>query len=200
MLQGLRVIELASEAAAWPARCWPISAPTWSWSSRPGPRHPHLRAVRRRTRRRPRVIAVVVVLQHLEALGGHRSRIGSRRQAFARSGGHRRRRARGRTARVGWRLSIWTTPGCGPRPPASSGCRSPRSVGGVSTADVPVTDLTILAGGGPVWNCGYDDHSASRPSGAAATRPFTWPASSRSWAPSPRSWPETSRASASTST
>lgn len=25
--------------------------------------------------------------------------------------------------------------------------------------DAPVTDLTILAGGGPVWNCGYDDHS-----------------------------------------
>jgi crotonobetainyl-CoA:carnitine CoA-transferase CaiB-like acyl-CoA transferase len=24
--------------------------------------------------------------------------------------------------------------------------------------DVPATDLTILAGGGPVWNCGYDDH------------------------------------------
>lgn len=23
----------------------------------------------------------------------------------------------------------------------------------------PVTDLTMLAGGGPVWNCGYDDHS-----------------------------------------
>lgn len=23
----------------------------------------------------------------------------------------------------------------------------------------PVTDLTILAGGGPVWNCGYDDHT-----------------------------------------
>ena len=23
----------------------------------------------------------------------------------------------------------------------------------------PVTDLTVLAGGGPVWNCGYDDHS-----------------------------------------
>lgn len=23
----------------------------------------------------------------------------------------------------------------------------------------PVTDLTLLAGGGPVWNCGYDDHS-----------------------------------------
>ncbi|MGE0881770.1 MAG: CaiB/BaiF CoA transferase family protein [Acidimicrobiia bacterium] len=23
----------------------------------------------------------------------------------------------------------------------------------------PATDLTILAGGGPVWNCGYDDHS-----------------------------------------
>jgi len=23
----------------------------------------------------------------------------------------------------------------------------------------PVTDLTLLSGGGPVWNCGYDDHS-----------------------------------------
>lgn len=23
----------------------------------------------------------------------------------------------------------------------------------------PVTDLTMLSGGGPVWNCGYDDHS-----------------------------------------
>jgi crotonobetainyl-CoA:carnitine CoA-transferase CaiB-like acyl-CoA transferase len=30
---------------------------------------------------------------------------------------------------------------------------------GVSAADVPATDLTILAGGGPVWSCGYDDHS-----------------------------------------
>jgi crotonobetainyl-CoA:carnitine CoA-transferase CaiB-like acyl-CoA transferase len=26
-------------------------------------------------------------------------------------------------------------------------------------ADEPVTDLTMLAGGGPIWNCGYDDHS-----------------------------------------
>jgi len=25
--------------------------------------------------------------------------------------------------------------------------------------DEPVTDLTLLAGGGPVWSCGYDDHS-----------------------------------------
>jgi crotonobetainyl-CoA:carnitine CoA-transferase CaiB-like acyl-CoA transferase len=25
--------------------------------------------------------------------------------------------------------------------------------------DFPMTDLTVLAGGGPVWNCGYDDHS-----------------------------------------
>lgn len=25
--------------------------------------------------------------------------------------------------------------------------------------DLPVSDLTILAGGGPVWSCGYDDHS-----------------------------------------
>jgi len=26
-------------------------------------------------------------------------------------------------------------------------------------AHEPATDLTLLAGGGPVWNCGYDDHS-----------------------------------------
>ncbi len=26
-------------------------------------------------------------------------------------------------------------------------------------ADEPFADLTVLAGGGPVWNCGYDDHS-----------------------------------------
>lgn len=26
-------------------------------------------------------------------------------------------------------------------------------------ANDPVTDLTILAGGGPVWSCGYDDHA-----------------------------------------
>jgi crotonobetainyl-CoA:carnitine CoA-transferase CaiB-like acyl-CoA transferase len=26
-------------------------------------------------------------------------------------------------------------------------------------ADTPATDLTLLAGGGVVWNCGYDDHT-----------------------------------------
>lgn len=26
-------------------------------------------------------------------------------------------------------------------------------------SDLPMTDLTILAGGGPPWSCGYDDHS-----------------------------------------
>jgi crotonobetainyl-CoA:carnitine CoA-transferase CaiB-like acyl-CoA transferase len=30
---------------------------------------------------------------------------------------------------------------------------------GSANADVPVTDLTIMAGAGPVWSCGYDDHS-----------------------------------------
>ena len=35
------------------------------------------------------------------------------------------------------------------------------------TCHEPATDLTILAGGGLVWNCGYDDHSLPpiRPSG-----------------------------------
>jgi len=28
-----------------------------------------------------------------------------------------------------------------------------------SRAGQPVTDLTVLSGGGPVWSCGYDDHS-----------------------------------------
>jgi crotonobetainyl-CoA:carnitine CoA-transferase CaiB-like acyl-CoA transferase len=28
-----------------------------------------------------------------------------------------------------------------------------------SRADEPATDLTLLAGGGVVWNCGYDDHT-----------------------------------------
>ncbi len=35
---------------------------------------------------------------------------------------------------------------------------SPFGLGSVR-CDHPVTDLTMLAGGGPVWNCGYDDHS-----------------------------------------
>lgn len=26
-------------------------------------------------------------------------------------------------------------------------------------SDLPTTDLTIMAGGGPTWSCGYDDHS-----------------------------------------
>jgi len=30
---------------------------------------------------------------------------------------------------------------------------------GSERADDPVTDLTLLAGGGPIWNCGYDDHT-----------------------------------------
>jgi crotonobetainyl-CoA:carnitine CoA-transferase CaiB-like acyl-CoA transferase len=30
---------------------------------------------------------------------------------------------------------------------------------GSTNASAPVTDLTILAGAGPVWSCGYDDHS-----------------------------------------
>ena len=30
---------------------------------------------------------------------------------------------------------------------------------GMPREDEAATDLTILAGGGPVWNCGYDDHS-----------------------------------------
>ncbi|WP_232073592.1 CoA transferase [Mycobacterium stomatepiae] len=37
---------------------------------------------------------------------------------------------------------------------------------GSARAGEPVTDLTMLAGGGPVWNCGYDDHSIAPMRGA----------------------------------
>ena len=30
---------------------------------------------------------------------------------------------------------------------------------GSANADAPVTDLTLLAGAGPAWSCGYDDHA-----------------------------------------
>ena len=30
---------------------------------------------------------------------------------------------------------------------------------GRAGSDAPATDLTLLAGGGPAWSCGYDDHS-----------------------------------------
>jgi len=33
------------------------------------------------------------------------------------------------------------------------------SFGATSRAHEPATDLTLLAGGGPVWSCGFDDHS-----------------------------------------
>ena len=63
-----------------------------------------------------------------------------------------RRRAR-------WPRSGSTTPRCGPAherliwvsvtPFGSEGTRG----------DEPATDLTLLAGGGPAWSCGYDDHT-----------------------------------------
>ncbi|WP_286134764.1 CoA transferase [Mycobacterium sp. UM_Kg1] len=42
---------------------------------------------------------------------------------------------------------------------------------GSARADHPVTDLSMLAGAGQVWNCGYDDHSIApmRGSGDQAT-------------------------------
>ena len=49
-------------------------------------------------------------------------------------------------------------------------CRSPR-FGQAGPRSHPVTDLTVLAEGGPVWCCGYDDHS-SRPSGAGASQGY----------------------------
>ena len=41
---------------------------------------------------------------------------------------------------------------------------------GSANAGTPVTDLTLLAGAGPVWSCGYDDHAIApvRPGGHQA--------------------------------
>ena len=50
----------------------------------------------------------------------------------------------------------------------------------------PVTDLTILSGGGPVWSCGYDDHSIP-PIRGAEIRAITPPATTPSCPRSPRS-------------
>src|SRR5438067_640069 len=36
---------------------------------------------------------------------------------------------------------------------------TPLGRSGASEVDEPTTDLTLLAAGGPVWSCGYDDHS-----------------------------------------
>ena len=54
-----------------------------------------------------------------------------------------------------------------PRPPRSARRRTSELIwvsvtpfGRTGTrAHEPATDLTLLAGGGPVWSCGYDDHS-----------------------------------------
>ena len=48
---------------------------------------------------------------------------------------------------------------CAPIMLSSSGSRSRPFGRTTSRAHEPATDLTLLAGGGPVWNCGYDDHT-----------------------------------------
>ena len=62
-----------------------------------------------------------------------------------------------RAARPAGASSVWAATSCRRAAPAWSWCRSPRS-GRTPRSAEPVTDLTIMAGGGPVWSCGYDDH------------------------------------------
>ena len=69
------------------------------------------------------------------------------------------RRARGRRCRVGWRRSASTTAALrGERPELIWVSISPFGTDNPRSGE-PATDLTILAGGGPVWSCGYDDHT-----------------------------------------
>ncbi len=80
-------------------------------------------------------------------------------EQFRRLDGRRRHRARGRAAGRAGRARHSTTASCARRherliwvsvtPFGREGTR----------AHEPATDLTLLAGGGPVWSCGYDDHS-----------------------------------------
>src|SRR5687767_9468376 len=112
----------------------------------------------RRRRRRPRAQFVVVALQHQQVRGDPRSRRRWRCRCAAIAHGDGRHRARIRNARRA----------------GGQEARLPR-LASAESADVLVvahavravrprasevaTDLTVLAAGGPVWSCGYDDHS-----------------------------------------
>ena len=122
-----------------------------------GSRPAHVRAVPRR-RAGHRAQPVVVALQHVQAQRRRRPRPPTASR-IRRPDRRRRRAHRGRGARCAGRRR--------PRLADAVQAADPRLVmvsitpfGSTSErADEPVTDLTLLAEAGPVWSCGYDDHS-----------------------------------------
>ena len=117
---------------------------------------------RRRTRRRRTrsgAELVVVALQHEQAGGHGRSRRRRRARVVPAALRTRWMWCSRRSSPEGWPRSASTTTISAMRFPGSSGCRSRRSGGQVRARMTRPPDLTLLAGGGAVWSCGYDDHS-----------------------------------------
>ena len=156
-LAGLRVVELSHEHVAFAGKLLAdLGAEVTVVEPPGGSRAAHVRPVRRR-RAGPGAQPVVVALQHVQARRRRRPR---RPIADALRAPRRRRRrpARGRGPGVLAAAGLdWATlSAADPRLVMVSitpfGPTSPR-------AAEPVTDLTLLAEGGPVWSCGYDDHT-----------------------------------------
>ena len=158
-LAGLRVVELASEHAAFAGKLLadlgadvmlvepPGGAPMrryepfvddvadpqrslWWWHYQAG-----------KTRRRPSTSTTGRRGAVPPAVRGRRRRARGRAAGPARRAGPRRRA----TCATADDELIWVSV-------TPFGRDGPR-------AHEPFTDLTVLAGGGPVWNCGYDDHT-----------------------------------------
>ena len=158
-LAGMRVIELASERACFAGKLLAIYGAEVIVVEPPGGHHTRaVRAVRRRYRG-PRAQPVVVALQHLKKWRHARSRRPPRARCAALARRHCRHRARSRDARRARRAAARLSRSARRATRRSSGCRSRRSAGPARGAHGLSTDLTVLAGGGPVWSCGYDDHS-----------------------------------------
>ena len=155
--QGIRVLELSHERGAFAGKLLADMGADVILVEPPG--GSALRALRpvRGRRARPRAEPLLVALQHQQAR-------------------HRARPRRGRPAARRFRRLVASADvvleGEDPGRLAALGLdyaelAAPRADLGLDHAVRPrepgradlATDLTLLAGGGPVWSCGYDDHS-----------------------------------------
>ena len=143
------------------ASCSATSAPTSSWSSRrAATRAARVRAVRRR-RAGPRAQPLVVALQHVASAASCSTSTERRRREHVPRPRRRRPTSCSRASRrVGSPRSASTTPSSAPSTPAADlgvghAVRPRRHPSRTS----PPPTSPLLAGGGPVWSCGYDDHT-----------------------------------------
>ena len=160
-LDGIRVIEIASErGVSSPASCWPTWAPMSWWSSRlrgsPMRGHAPFAWTTDRTRS-----GASTWWHYNTSKRGVTLDLDSRARpgTVPEAGRHGRRAARVRGPGAAWPSSGSTTRTWRrSRPDLVVVSLTPfgRDTG---KPDAQVTDLTVLAGGGPVWSCGYDDHS-----------------------------------------